>query len=123
MISGMNVLVVDADSRVQRTFEHYFLEQNCSVQCASNSREALEFAIETVPDLVLTDFMLGEKSCIELILMLRKLNPDVAIAVMTAYPDYITEKDVKAFGADYFLEKPIRSGKLYDLLLDMATVA
>ena len=36
----------------------------------------------------------------------------LTIIVITGYPDLINEKDVKAYGADYFFLKPLELDKL-----------
>ncbi len=110
------ILVVDDEKKILEAFELFLTAENCEMISASDVDEAL-VKIEGVKlDLIITDFYLKTKSSIELYTLIKKSNPGVPIAVITGYPEYISEEDVKIFGADYFFTKPLELDKLRVLI-------
>lgn len=107
-----NVLVVDDDKKILEAFSMLMESENCNMISASEVNEVLSKIEGKELNLIIMDFMLKTKSSIELFTLIRKTHPAVPIVVMTGYPELISEKDVKMFGGDHFLTKPLELGKL-----------
>ncbi|NUN08422.1 MAG: response regulator [Ignavibacteriaceae bacterium] len=110
------ILVVDDEKKILEAFEIFLAAENCEMISASDVDEALVKTEGVKLDLIITDFYLKTKSSIELYTLIKKSNPGVPIAVITGYPEYISEEDVKIFGADYFFTKPLELDKLRILI-------
>jgi len=106
------VLVVDDDKKILEAFSMLMESENCYMISASEVNEVMKRIEGRELHLIIMDFMLKTKSSIELFTLIRKSHPDVPIVVMTGYPELISEKDVKMFGGDLFLTKPLELGKL-----------
>lgn len=63
------------------------------------------------PDVCLIDIRLGDISGIQCAKMVKEKKPDLAIIIMTAYPDIDTFKEARSIGADY-IEKSARAESL-----------
>ncbi len=110
------VLVVDDDKKILEAFAFLMETENYDMISASDSDEALEKIKGKKIDLIITDFMLETKSSVELFTLIKKSNPNIPVVVMTGYPELISERDVKMFGGNYFLTKPLELGRLRDVI-------
>lgn len=111
-----NVLVVDDDKKILEAFAFLMESENCNMISASDANEAIKKIKGKKIDLIITDFMLETKSSVELFTLIKKMQPDIPVVVMTGYPELISEKDVKMFGGNYFLTKPLELGKLRNVI-------
>ncbi len=110
------VLVVDDDKKILEAFRLFLEAENCNMIGSTDVDEAMDKAKTNKIDLLITDFYLKTKSSVELYTLIRKIYPDIPIAVITGYPEYIGEEDVKIFGANYFFTKPLELDKLREIV-------
>lgn len=90
--------------------------ENCEIIQASDSDEAIRKISGRQIDLLITDFMLKKKSSIELLILIRKSHPDISILVMTEHSDIVTTKDIKMFGGNKLISKPVQAASLRGLI-------
>jgi phosphoserine phosphatase RsbU/P len=108
------VLVVD-DSRLQRRILVSFLRKwGFEIFEAESGERALEICAETMPDLVLSDWMMPGMSGLEFCRLFRKLPRDgygyfILLTSKSEKNDVAQGLDA---GADDFLTKPVNSGEL-----------
>lgn len=112
------VLVVDDDEKFLKAFGEMLKSENCEMISASNSLEALEKIKGRRVDLLITEFMLKNKSSIELFTLIRKTHPEIPIIVATANTDLITGRDVKMLGGNHLVLKPLEVLDIRKLLND-----
>lgn len=110
------VLVVDDDRKILDAFKIFLDSEKCKMIASSNVDDAMQKARNHKIDLLITDFYLKTKSSVELYTLIRKVYPNIPIAVITGYPEFIGENDVKMFGADYFFTKPLELDKLREVV-------
>lgn len=107
------ILTVDGDTSFLSTLcQVIYSSRNCEIVTAADTEEAIEKVIGKKLDLVLTEFMLKSKSSIELFSLIRKNNPGVPIVVITGFPELISETDIRMFGGNQLLTKPLEIHKL-----------
>ena len=106
---GLHILVATDSPVDMRILEKKLSGQGHTLTRASDGREALELALQTRPQLILTDWMMPEMDGLELTRTLRmsKQAASTYIIVMTAQEG--NELLVKAFdcGIDDYVTKPI----------------
>jgi DNA-binding NtrC family response regulator len=110
------VLVIDDDKKILEAFRIFLESEGVNIIAAVDVDDAMNKARANKIDLVISDFYLKTKSSVELYTLIRKIYPDIQIAVITGYPEYIGEEDVKIFGADHFFTKPLELDKLRELV-------
>ncbi|MEI7811877.1 MAG: response regulator [Ignavibacteria bacterium] len=110
------VLVIDDDRKIIDAFYYLMESENCEMISATNVDEVMERIEGKHLDLIITDFMLETKSSIEIFTLIRKSHPEVPLVVMTGYPELISEKDVKNFGGNYLLTKPLELKRLRSVI-------
>ena len=110
------ILVVDDDESFLEMLHQFLADNGYEVKLSVNGNQAKEFYNEFLPDIVLTDIVMPSVDGIELLLSLRKVNPELRLIAMsggnTGHADtYLKMAD--NLGANIILNKPF---KLSDLL-------
>ncbi len=107
---SLDILVAEDDSLQQKLISKLIADAGHRVITASDGREGLRLALETNPDVVITDWMMPEMDGFELCRALRqtKFGRQLYLIIMTS--DAEEERLVDAFeaGADDYLVKPLR---------------
>lgn len=67
-------------------------------------------------DVVITDYRLGEKSGKEVLLEIKRINPDVKVIIITGYAHIKTAVDVMKAGAYDYIAKPLIPEEVLNLL-------
>jgi DNA-binding response OmpR family regulator len=109
--SGPTVLVVDDEPSILRSLKSVLSRESYSVVLAASGEEALRYAAEAKPDLVILDLALPGISGLEVCRSLREWfkAPILILSVRDSESDKIVALDL---GADDYLTKPFSSGEL-----------
>lgn len=106
------ILVVEDDNDLREYLKELLLDNDYSVQTASNGAQALNIIQKNPPDLVLLDLGLptvdGETVCIEV----RKKYADVRVVILTARDDPSDVIKGLSLGADDYIKKPFNADEL-----------
>ncbi len=106
------ILVVEDDSGVQKYLKELLLDNDFSVQVASDGVEALNSIARLEPDLVILDLglpnMSGENVCLEI----RKKYPDLPVIILTAKDSVSDIVEGLELGADDYMTKPFVADEL-----------
>jgi DNA-binding NtrC family response regulator len=100
-------LVVDDEPLIRDTLSEFLTAEGCTVAVCRAAEQALELASERCFDVALCDVQLPGMDGIELLERLRRISPETAVFLITAYAT--VENAVEAFqrGAQDYLMKPI----------------
>jgi two-component system NtrC family response regulator len=101
------ILVVDDEKRQRETLAGVMAGWGHEVRQAANAEAALNMVSGEVIDLILTDLRMPGQSGLDLLASCRKLRPDIAVIVMTAYGSIEGAVDAMRHGAADFVTKPI----------------
>ena len=111
----LKILVVDDDEQVRRLAAAYLTGAGHEVRQASHGEEALRVLDEWQPDLLLTDIVMPEMEGLQLIRLVRRLQPSVRIIAMSGGAVEnagLYLKTAGRFGADAVLNKPFQFADL-----------
>jgi len=104
-----SILIVEDDKAIRDMLAMYLKSKSYTVLVAEDGKQALEQLYETVPDLLLLDWMLPDMDGVELIPQIRELElfKDLPILMLTARAG--EEDKVKGLnvGADDYMTKPV----------------
>jgi DNA-binding response OmpR family regulator/nitrogen-specific signal transduction histidine kinase len=104
------ILVVEDESDIQQ-YIYEILSPSFKVISAMNGKEGVAKALETIPDLIVSDIMMPEMDGIELCRMLKshKDTSHIPIILLTALSDMAHHVQGIREGADVYLPKPFNS--------------
>ncbi len=108
------IVVVDDDSDVQDLVTAYFKTKGYSVECYSDSSEALKASrsLNCQWDVLLTNYHFSNMSAVDFTLELHKNCPQIPIILMTPQDSSDAVIEMIGKGAYDFIEKPIRFPQL-----------
>lgn len=111
---GQNRLLLVEDNPDVMAYIVACLQDEYRIECASNGREGIEKALETIPDLVLSDVMMPEKDGLEVCDALKndERTSHIPIVLLTAKADVESRIAGLRRGADAYLSKPFHREEL-----------
>jgi excisionase family DNA binding protein len=101
-----SVLVVDDDEIIRLLFQETLVERGYEVVPATTGQEGLEHAKHKDFDLVFVDLKMPSMNGAEFIHEIHKTKPDVAVVVITGYPDSELMTKALAEGPIGVMNKP-----------------
>jgi DNA-binding NtrC family response regulator len=102
-----DILVVDDDENICAAFKQFLTEKGHAPLIASNAQDALSAVGEAHPDLVIMDVRMPGTDGLEALRMIREVDPDVSVLIMTAYGTSQTSIEAMRLGAFDYLTKPL----------------
>jgi CheY-like chemotaxis protein len=102
-----NVLVVDDDPVVSKSFNRVLTAKGYSVIHAQNGAQALEQLRQIDVDLVVTDIRMPGMDGLELAEAVKARKPWTPVVIVTGYGTVADEARAKAAGVSAFLHKPV----------------
>lgn len=111
------ILIVDDNQEYLVVLSEYLTDQGYNVVCCDNGKDAQEKFSEFLPHIVLTDIVMPEVDGIELLLSLRKINPEISVIVMSGgnrghASSYL--QMAEKLGANVILNKPFELSALLE---------
>ncbi len=106
------VLVVDDDENIISAFEEFLSKERCTVISASGVGDALSIISRVPVNLVITDVRMRWQSGVTLLMKIKQSNPALPVIVITGYPNLISERDIRHYGAEYYFVKPLELDQL-----------
>jgi two-component system response regulator RegA len=100
------VLVVDDDDVFRNRLRRAFAQRSWDAEAAPNGAEALKFAQERSPDLVVVDLRMPGMGGLDLVEELRRTDSTMRIIMLTGYGSIPTAIAAVKRGADHYLSKP-----------------
>jgi two-component system, sensor histidine kinase and response regulator len=106
------VFVIDDDEIIRLSCEQILKKSGYKVETFSSGHEGIERLKQVRPPLLVVDIKMPELDGFEVIKIVRKLDPDVVIVVITGYATIETAVDAMKMGAYDFLPKPFTPSEL-----------
>lgn len=101
------ILVIDDDKDICLLLERFLKRQEYEVAIASSGKEGLELLEKDVPDLILTDFKLGDITGAVLLKKVKEKHPNLPVIIITGYSDIKVAINVMKNGAFDYVTKPL----------------
>ncbi len=110
------ILVVDDDERIRSLLVDTLSTLGYFSMGAKSAEEALSLLAKEKIDLVVTDVRMPKLNGLSLLKNIKNQNPLLPVLIITGYDHAHTKDEALENGADGFLAKPFRIGKIEELI-------
>ncbi|MDD2580600.1 MAG: response regulator [Desulfuromonadaceae bacterium] len=101
-----HILIVDDEEMIRDLLSSALVQEDYICHQAANVDEAFVILGVQPVDLVISDIMMPGRSGVELLRDLKKLDPDIAVLMITGLSDMTTAIECIHLGADDYISKP-----------------
>lgn len=101
-----HILIVDDEEMIRDLLSSALVREEYICHEAANVDEAFVILDEQPVDLVISDIMMPGRSGVELLCDLKKIDPDIAVLMITGLSDMNTAMECVHLGADDYITKP-----------------
>src|SRR5438034_774731 len=114
-MSKANILVVDDQDSIRHFVSKALEAEGYTVQTMASVREARAAVERDMPDLAFLDLKLPDGNGMELLREIKRVQPEVAVVLMTAFGELETAVEAMSAGAFWFMKKPFEQEELLAL--------
>jgi two-component system response regulator HydG len=101
------IVVVDDEADICFLLKRFLSKNDFIVETAQTGKEGLALIESVSPDLVMTDFRLGDITGTELLTSIKAKRPNVPVLIITGYSDIKVAVNVMKLGAYDYITKPL----------------
>jgi len=101
------IVVVDDEADICFLLKRFLSKNDFVVETAQTGKEGLALIESVSPDLVMTDFRLGDITGTELLTAIKAKRPHLPVLVITGYSDIKVAVNVMKLGAYDYITKPL----------------
>ena len=112
------VLIIEDDEETRFLLKDFFAEEEFETDSVSNGHDAFGILSKKIFDLVVTDVRMPGLTGLDILPRIKKIQPEVAIIVITAFGTEEVRRKAFERGANAYLEKPIHFQELRGLIHD-----
>jgi two-component system NtrC family response regulator len=115
-----SILIIDDEQTQREVLTGYLKKKGYHLLSADSGEEGIRLIKENMVDIVLSDFKMPDKTGMEVLEEVKKINPEISFVMITAYST--VEDAVKAMrlGAYDYLSKPVDLDEL-DMMIEKIT--
>jgi two-component system, sensor histidine kinase and response regulator len=106
------IIVIDDDEIMRLSCEQILQKSGYRIETFANGHAGIRRLREVSPPLLIVDIKMPELDGFEVIKIVRTIDPDLSIVVITGYATIETAVDAMKAGAYDFLPKPFTPGEL-----------
>ncbi len=116
MEKNAKILVVDDDEVIRNLLIDTLTSMGYQTWGVANGEEALAVLNQKKVDIVITDIKMPKVDGVRLLKKIKETQPDLPVLIITAYSFAYNQDQALKSGADGFLAKPFRIGKMEELI-------
>ncbi|QRR03712.1 sigma-54-dependent transcriptional regulator [Dyadobacter sandarakinus] len=101
------IVVVDDEADICFLLKRFLSKNDFIVETAQNGKDGLALIDSVSPDLVMTDFRLGDITGTDLLTTIKTKRPNLPVLIITGYSDIKVAVNVMKLGAYDYITKPL----------------
>lgn len=106
------ILIIDDEAFIRETVSRILTDEGYQVCQAANMREASEQVASGEIDLALLDLNLGPEDGIDVLKILKELDPELLVIIITGFGSVESAVDALKMGAFHYMKKPFKADAL-----------
>ena len=106
------ILIVDDERSIRNALKEILEYEKYQIDLAEDGNEALSLFKKSEYDIILSDIKMPKKDGIELLIDIKKINPDQTFVMITGHGDIETAVETLKQGAYDFIQKPLDLNRL-----------
>jgi YesN/AraC family two-component response regulator len=111
-----SILVIDDEKSIRDMLRAGLIQYGYNCYEATNGQSGIEEYKRSKPDIVLTDVKMPEMSGIELTKLIKGIEYDADVVIMTGYGSEDLVIEALRLGASNYIKKPISLNELFNIL-------
>ena len=119
--SAVRILIFEDDEEMRSLLEDILEEEGFETESVSNGFDGLQELTKERFDLVITDIRMPGLTGLDILPIIKRLQPDASVIVITAFGNEEVYRRSFEKGAAGYLEKPIHMDKLKTLVHEMVS--
>jgi DNA-binding response OmpR family regulator len=114
----MRILIADDELRLRKVVSLHLKKSGFDVYEAGNGQQAVDMAKELLPDVIVLDVMMPEKTGLEACAEIKSIQElaSIPVVLLTAMAESDDIKKGREAGADEYLTKPFSPKELIDII-------
>ncbi len=111
------ILIVDDSVQTRKSLKDILLKNNYHIVGeAKNGTEAIKLIHNLSPDIVMLDIIMPQMGGIETLRMLRNINQNLKIIMVSAIDSIDRVKECMKAGANHYILKPFEEAKVIEII-------
>ena len=112
-----SILIVDDEDAQRSILKGYLEKKGYKIYSASSGTEGIKAVQNNLIDIVLSDFKMPDKTGLEVLEEVKKINPEISFVILTAYGTIEDAVKAMRLGAFDYISKPVDLDEL-DLMIE-----
>ncbi len=111
------ILIVDDEDAQRSILKGYLEKKGYKIFSASSGTDGIKVVRQNLIDIVLSDFKMPDKTGLEVLEEVKKINPEISFVILTAYGTIENAVKAMRLGAFDYISKPVDLDEL-DLMIE-----
>lgn len=116
-MNNFSILIVDDEDAQRSVLKGYLEKKGYRVFSASSGNEGIKTVQNNIIDIILSDFKMPDKTGLEVLEEVKKINPEISFVILTAYGTIENAVKAMRLGAFDYISKPVDLDEL-DLMIE-----
>ena len=112
-----SILIIDDEKSQRDILSGYLKKKGYTIFIAISGEDGIKIAKENLIDIILSDFKMPDMTGIEVLEVVKKMNPEISFIMITAFGTVENAVRAMRLGADDYISKPVDLDEL-DILID-----
>ena len=112
LFKDVRLLYVEDDLMTQEEVSYFLKKYVKELHVAKNGQEGINVFIQNKIDMIITDIQMPKMNGLEMSKKILEINPEIPIAITTAYSDSEYLMQAIELGIDKYILKPLHLGEL-----------
>lgn len=116
-MNNFSILIVDDEDAQRSVLKGYLEKKGYRIFSASSGNEGIKIVQNNIIDIILSDFKMPDKTGLEVLEEVKKINPEISFVILTAYGTIENAVKAMRLGAFDYISKPVDLDEL-DLMIE-----